>query len=124
MPFVRVRVGGEGCDCGAQKGHLVYLHHQRRIGRRRDTTGSEVHDGKTTCPGALLDEIVGRHHVLGGEEEFVVVHAGETTQFATHASGVSDGLHHIARSRLTLCVNILKAGKHQRQAERDGGRHA
>ena len=85
------------------------LHHERRVGRRREPAGREVHDRER--PGRRdvaheLDrraEVLGRRHVLLGAER------GEPRHLAEHRALVANGLDDVAGARLALGADHRRA---------------
>src|SRR4051795_1164244 len=85
------------------------LHHERRIGRGTDPTGDEVDDRQLAIRRDVLDQLVGRAQVLGGDEQLVLAHGAEAADLREHVPQLADGLDDVARPGLAL-------GPHHRRA--------
>ena len=78
------------------------LHHERRVGRRRDAARREVHDRQLAVLVDPLHELVGRLQLLGGVEELLLAQADDPADLGGHRAHVAHGLDHVAGARLAL----------------------
>jgi hypothetical protein len=81
------------------------LHHQRRVRRRRDASGSEIDNRKPLEPHDLLKEMEWRLDLLGVRIELLLVHARGAANGRRHLPLVANSLDHVASAGLTLSTD-------------------
>ncbi len=78
------------------------LHHQRRIGRRRDTARREIHDRQTAKFLRLFHQRIRRPDILGIGHQLLIRHQLQAPNLAQDGARVAHGLDHVTRARLAF----------------------
>jgi len=96
--------GVVGLEDATPDKHAVHakLHHEGSVGGCGDAAGGEVHNGELAGRGDLLDELVRRLHVLGGDEKLVIRHSLQVRNLGPNGTRVAHRLDDVAGTRLAL----------------------
>src|SRR3954454_6417968 len=85
------------------------LHHQRRVGRGRETAGGEVHDREPSGGRDVANQLQWSAEILRRAPELLRTQHRERRHLPQHGSLMADGLHDVAGARLALRADHRRA---------------